>query len=324
MTHPLDLALSLNLNGQFDAGEDILKPLAEQGDPRAIFNLGWHHMRHGRFLEGMKGLTYGRELNCFGLPPLKTDKPIWNGESLTGKKLLFRCEGGYGDQITFLRFAETFRFMGTHVTVSCSREMFPLFRTVKWIDGLIDNSSAQAADFDYWVPAMSAPLVLGCEYDDLSGKPFIDRPEALPLSGKLKVGLRWAGNPKFEHEQHRKFPVELMTSLADIDATFYSLQRDNDMIDLPKGISDLSPFMSDWLATAKIIAGLDLVISSCTATAHLAAAMGIETWIIVPILPYYMWALTGEKSPWYDSATIFRQEEYGDWKAPFEQITGLP
>jgi hypothetical protein len=78
--------------------------------------------------------------------------------------------------------------------------------------------------------------------------------------------------------------------------------------------------LSTWLATRKQISKCELVITSCTSIAHLAAAMGIETWIIVPILPYYLWALPGNTSPYYDSVTLFRQEKYGDWSAPFEKI----
>ena len=52
----------------------------------------------------------------------------------------------------------------------------------------------------------------------------------------------------------------------------------------------------------------------------MAAAMGVETWIVVPVLSYYVWALPGNKSPFYDSVTLYRQKEYGDWTYPFEQI----
>jgi len=63
-----------------------------------------------------------------------------------------------------------------------------------------------------------------------------------------------------------------------------------------------------------------LVITSCTSIAHLAGAMGVETWVIVPILPYYLWALPTNTTPHYDSVTLFRQEKYGCWEAPFMKI----
>ena len=78
--------------------------------------------------------------------------------------------------------------------------------------------------------------------------------------------------------------------------------------------------MKTWRDTAEIISGLDLIITSCTSVAHLSAAMGKPTWIIVPALSYYMWVLPGNKSPWYDSVTLYRQTEYNNWNAPFEQL----
>ena len=67
---------------------------------------------------------------------------------------------------------------------------------------------------------------------------------------------------------------------------------------------------------------MDKVISSCTSVAHLAAAMGKETWIISPVLPYYLWADGKDTSIWYRNVKLFRQEKYGDWDAPLAKITG--
>ena len=79
--------------------------------------------------------------------------------------------------------------------------------------------------------------------------------------------------------------------------------------------------LDTWRQTREQISRCDLVISSCTSVAHLAGAMGIETWIVVPILPYYLWALPGNTTPNYDSVTLFRQKKYGNWNAPFKTMT---
>ena len=78
--------------------------------------------------------------------------------------------------------------------------------------------------------------------------------------------------------------------------------------------------LDTWEDTKYEISRCDLVISSCTSVAHLSAAMGIETWIVVPILPYYLWALPGDTTQHYDSVKLFRQTEYGCWKKPFQDI----
>ncbi len=85
--------------------------------------------------------------------------------------------------------------------------------------------------------------------------------------------------------------------------------------------ADLRDQLKSWEDTASILKGLDLVITSCTSVAHLSAALGVETWVIVPVLPYYVWSVPGEKSVWYDSVRLFRQTTYGDWSAPLIAVS---
>ena len=101
----------------------------------------------------------------------------------------------------------------------------------------------------------------------------------------------------------------------------YSLQKDNDIQELPDGISDLKHLLLSWEDTAACIQNLDLVITSCTSIAHLSAAMGKPTWVIVPILPYHVWAYGDEHSPWYQKTTrVFRQKTFGKWDEPFAEV----
>jgi len=316
--HPLDVALEASIGGNPNLSEEILRN-EPQTDYRVLFNLGWHEMRHGNMMKAFEHFNYGRFINVFGLPALQGK--IWKDEPLEGKTLLFRCEGGYGDQILNFRFAKRFEEMGARVLVSCAPELKEIFSRHGFI--CVDNEVIMCAHYDYWVPAMSAPYVLGVELNDLDGKPYMFPKEKRNLfskKGTLKVGIRWSGSPDFEDEQHRRFPPELMIGLHDIpNTTFYSLQRDENLVDgLPFG--DMREQMKTWEDTASIIAGCDVVITSCTSVAHLSAAMGIPTWIVTPIMPYYTWVVPGDKSHWYDSVRLFRQEKYGEWEAPFQKI----
>ena len=251
--HPLDIALSHAINGQPEISEKILREQS-QDDLRVLFNLGWHEMRNRNMLKAFEHLNYGRFINTFGLPALPGK--IWKDEPLENKTLLFRCEGGFGDQILNFRFAKRFEEMGARVLVSCASELKPLFSRHGFI--CVDNEVIMCAHYDYWVPAMSAAYVLGMEYDDLDGSAFIIPSEPRNLFSKsnhLKVGIRWSGSPEFEDEQHRRFPPELMIGLHDIpNTTFYSLQRDENLVDgLPFG--DMREQMKSWDETANIIAG---------------------------------------------------------------------
>lgn len=308
--HPLDAALTASINGYPDLSETILREQA-QDDPRVVFNLGWHEMRHGNLSKGLRLMDAGRFLNCFGLP--RIPGTIWRDEPLENKTLLFRCEGGFGDQILNFRFARDFAAKGARVVVSCASELRSFFARHGF--ACISNETVAGLHYDYWVPAMSAAHILGYEMDTLPGAPYLTA-EPRKLFAKpdtLRVGIRWAGSPEFEHQQHRVFPPEPLINLHTVPGiTLYSLQRDENLIDgLP--FADLRDQLKTWEDTASIIAGLDILISSCTSTAHLGAALGVETWIIVPALPYYTWAVPGEHSAWYDSVRLFRQTKYGEW-----------
>jgi len=311
--HPLDVALKLAIEGELDWSEGILRSQPAD-DPRAVFNLGWHEMRHGRLLSGMDKLSAGRMLGVFGSPPLQTPAPIWRGPNPT---ILFRSEGGLGDQIANARFATQMAQHG-RVVLTADAKLMGLFASLDGVAECVPEGQG-IPEHDYWVPGMSAAYVLKLEYADLSGKPYLSA-KPKKLADGFNVGLRWSGNPQFEHEQHRRFDPALMLKLAEIPgANYYSFQRDHDLLDVP--FTDLRDDMKTWTDTASLLAGLDLLITSDTSLAHCAGALGVETWVIVPVLPYYMWALPGDTTPWYDSVRLYRQTTYGKWDAPFAKLT---
>lgn len=315
----LDLALEHSIHGRPDESERILKECEDQNDARVVFNLGWHEIRHGNLNTGMRMLDAGRFINVYGLPPIPGK--IWKDEDLKDKILLFRTEGGLGDQIIQIRFVKDFEKLGAKVVVSCIPEIKSFFSNNGYI--CIDNEAVLGLHYDYWVPAKSAAHLLGYDQDTLPNSKYLKSSYKKELWSKpdtLKVGIKWAGNPKFEHEQHRRFDPQPLIDLHTLDGvTLYSLQKEDVLVDgLP--FADLRDQMKTWDDTAAIIEDLDLVITSCTSIAHCAAAMGKETWVIVPILPYYTWAYPGEKSFWYNSVKLFRQTKYGNWDEPLINV----
>jgi hypothetical protein len=263
--------------------------------------------------KGHKYLDRGRFESVFGTPDIHFNKPLWNGER--GVTVLMEMEGGFGDQFHCLRYAKLIAEYGNKVIIGGLMHLAPIMQQIEGCDVIVAHEGSKYMDFDYWVPSMSAIVALGMEYSDMSGKPYIPRDG----ESEGKVGVKWSGNPKFEHEQHRLFPKEKMwDAVKELDCI--SLQRgDKDEPDnTPEWMEKVC--LETWSDTKKQISRCDLIITSCTGVAHLSAAMGIETWVVVPILPYYLWALPGEKTPYYDSVKLFRQEKYGCWKAPFKKI----
>jgi ADP-heptose:LPS heptosyltransferase len=79
--------------------------------------------------------------------------------------------------------------------------------------------------------------------------------------------------------------------------------------------------IADFADTAALVAALDLVITVDTAVAHLAGALGVETWVLLPHFPDWRWGVAGERTPWYPSLRLFRQPTFDAW-APVVQAVG--
>lgn len=337
----LDHSLQLSINGQFDEAEKILNSLhtEQPNDPRVIFNLGWYDCRKGNFLQGIQKMSAGRHLNVFGNRHIGTLKPIWNGqESLDFKTILFNCEGGLGDQIISFRFIPIIkkRFPSCKIIVACDPSLFCLIDNLITIHHLVSNSNPAIVNHDYWIPAMSAIEILGT--NEIPSSNCLQKPLSNNYNKKFKIGIRWSGNPEFEHEQHRRFDPNLMINMLlqlkeSYDIEVYSFQRDENCIMLPSDFIDLKDDLKTWSDTAQHLSNMDFVISSCTSLAHLSATLQRPTWIIVPVLPYYIWAdvtnnIQNEddeeiycyNTPWYKTATIFRQKNYGEWENVFWKI----
>lgn len=330
--HLIDQQLNLMIRGRFDEGWKIAEEL-ERTDPtdrRAKFNRGWFLIHQGRWQEGFQCLEYGRSLNVYGSGRLNTTKPIWDGSDLTDKTVIINLEAGYGDNIIQARFATEVWRRGGRCILNCDRSLHSLFLRIPGVVKCITNEEIQSTYHDFWVPGFSCSWLFGHTVETVPNEPYIfARQESVELwktmikSDKPKVGIRWSGNPKFEHQQFRIFPPESLINLYKNrdHIQFYSLQRDNDIRELPEVISDLQHLLISWEDTAACIENLDLVITSCTSIAHLASAMGKPTWVIVPILPYHIWAYGGRHSPWYTEQTVvFRQTKFGVWSDTFEEL----
>jgi predicted SAM-dependent methyltransferase len=347
--HEIDEMLKLQLEGhhvearvlsdklEAIGAEKILDPNGKNTQDiwmRHCFNRGWFIIQDGDYQTGCKLLENGRFLNVYGSPPLRTDAPIFNPDQhdIKGKSIIVSLEGGYGDEIIHARFATSFKKLGaSHVYIASAPELISVFERIEGVDAVILRNQASSVAHDYWVPGFSSGWVSGHTFDDFPNEAYLTpRADSVEVwkgmisSDKIKVGIRWAGNPKFEHQQFRKFPENFITNLAKYpELQLYSLQKDHNLINLPEGVTDLQHFLISWEDTMAAIANLDIVITSCTSIAHISAAMGKETWVMVPVLPYHTWTYgspTNDGSPYYNCVKLFRQTEKSKWNTPFQKM----
>ena len=331
----LDYQLMLAVQGKTEQAWKVVKEL-EQERPecnRSAFNRGWFYLAKGELSKGLTLLEKGRALNAWGNEGQMGEmfSARWDGkQDLKDKFVLIYMEGGHGDEILNVRFVKQIIDKGAKVIIACRPTLAPLFARIEGVSAVAQVDILRGVWHDYYIPSFSLAHLLGCEYEDLKGESYItpnDRcvkrfSNYIKKDG-FKVGIRWGGNPEFEYQQMRAFPFKGFYDAVNQEGVdLYSLQlSDASHIDVSKyNITDLEEHLTDWEQTAGAIANLDLVITSCTSIAHLSAAMGKETWVIVPTMPYYVWAVPGSKSAWYDSVNLIRQEEFGNWDKPFTKV----
>jgi hypothetical protein len=316
--HDLDLQLTASTMGDFEQGWELAKKL-EREEPqnhRAAYNRGWYLLRQGQIQKGYQLMDRGRIVGVFGNKAPDVPTPPWDGKS-KGVVMLY-LEGGLGDQIHQVRYAKAIADRGCKVIVSCTGPLASLFVGVEGVSAVIQHEASFGIYHDFYVQGMSAVVPLGFELSDLSGKPYLPKPTVIK-SKRKRIGLRWQGNSQFEAEHNKKFPYELMfDAVKDADAEFISLQRDEGSEACPAWVRKVP--LDSWEDTRQAVASCDLVISSCTSVSHLSAAMGVETWVVTPVMPYFLYAMDGETCPYYDSMKLIRQEVFGKWDEPFAKI----
>ena len=332
--HKIDQELQMMIRGEFDNAWQVCQMIEEEepDNLRHRFNRGWFLIQQGKFREGFQSLEAGRFLSVYGSPQLPTNKTIWNGEDLNGKVVILNLEAGYGDQIISARFATEVHKLGGKAVLCCHPDLHSIFSRIPGVHSCISINEVKYTRHDYWIPGFSCSWLFGHDVDTIPNQPYLTPLKSsvelwknITATDKIKVGIRWSGNPKFEHQQFRLFPTEPLFDLANQDkAQLFSFQRDDDLRELPENIIDLQHFLISWEDTLAGLANMDLVITSCTSIAHASAAMGKDTWVIVPILPYHIWTYAAPhstRSPWYQNNTrIFRQKKFSNWDQTFADL----
>jgi hypothetical protein len=309
-------------------------------NPKLLFNHAQSLMRLGLFEEAWHGWEAGRLGTSYN--PVADIDP-WMGQSLEGKRILVLKEGGYGDGICFARWLPLLQQMGAKVSFLVWKGLAPLLAAQPWardIQIIPDSEDRQhdPSEFDYQIPLLSLPHSLGMKtWSDIPPMPKIEDPhgkfyyDAEHSLLSIRAGICWRAEENCTSRKHRSVPVEALEPLSHVTHTrWYSLCPKGkdlyrpDEFTTPEWMTDLTTDLKDWSDTAALIANLDLVISADTAVAHLAAAMGKPTWILLPMRRDWKWGdrcgPTWETTPWYRSAKTFGQDDPISWASVINNV----
>lgn len=232
--------------------------------------------------------------------------------------VLFWGEQGAGDIFQFSRFLV--KRQAQRVIFEVRPEMYRLFKAqTHWaVDELAvgENSGATDAEFDAHYPIMSLPFLRG--YTSASIKdPYMVAPGIKEFNldnSKKKVGYVWSGTANHPNNANRSMPMRYLQPLMEQKWNHYVLQ---------KGEGGPISECADWADTADLLMQFDVLVTVDTGIAHLAGALGIRTFMMVPFVREWRWGDPlehAETTPWYPSMRIFSQREPGDWEGVISRV----
>jgi Flp pilus assembly protein TadD len=285
--------------------------------------------------------------------PRVLGQPRWQGEPLEGRRVLLHAEQGLGDTIQFCRYATLVAARGGAVILQVQAPVerlmgsLPAVRAGQVEVALLGVRRGGPPQFDLECPLMSLPAVFGTTVETvpwpgayLGADPLLaferraQTPHVRPGLGPghdlaqrpLRVGLAWAGNPRYKADRQRSMELKtLLPLLRTPGINWISLQKGEaaEQLSAVAGsvfVWDGSSADHDLAETAALLATVDLVISTDTCIAHLAGAMAKPAWILLPHLSDWRWMQQVETTPWYPAARLFRQRSPGDWAGVLERV----
>lgn len=318
---------------------EICKKLKPHDDETDYF-LSLVLMRLKDYNKGLKlfekriSKTAAFELQKKSYPNKVREDNLWRGENIKDKTILIYYEAGFGDVIMFSRYLPLVANKCKKLLFMVQKPLAPLFHDNLnlGIDEIIDRYIPETEiDFDVHAPLLSLPYILGLKDNKVFAysEGYLRPNQSLAdeykkkyfNNDKIKVGIKWQGNTYYD--QDRVIPTKCFVPLMEVENTqYYSFQTFEGIedINLLDGIVDLGKDFINFSQTAAALSNIDLVICNDTSLAHLAGAMGIPCWIVLPYEVNWRWHFDLRVCDWYNSVRLFRQHDLGDWESAFNDI----
>jgi hypothetical protein len=302
--------------------------------PTAQFNLAVALLLAGNYEQGWA--QYESRWNyehLAGALPNYT-QPRWTGQDIKDKTVLVLGEQGHGDNLQFVRFVGDLTSRGARVILAVNESLKPLILGEAIPNIVVPNDPLP--EFDYWVPIMSIPGVIGSTLKNLApvqyyltANPDLQKKwqQRLGPKNRLRVGFCWSGRRDTWINQHKAMPFADMLALIKRNPNYewVNLQCDctaEEEAELIKaGVVAYPGAIGSFADSAALIMHMDVVLSVDTAVAHLSGALGRPVWVMLSQFALdWRWLLDRDDSPWYTTARLFRQPKMGDWASVTDKI----
>jgi Flp pilus assembly protein TadD len=297
-------------------------------EPDVRWNLALARLHDGAWAEGWPLYEARRER----LPRLAREGrgEAWGGAARPGETLVVESEQGLGDTLMFARFLAGARARVGRVVLHCQESLTPFLAESLDVEGVEVAPMPAEPCRGLYAPIMSLPFLLGAEVG-------VDRPYLRPSPARAaawaerlgektrpRVGLVWQGNPRYRGDADRSAPLDAFRPLLELEGVeVLSLQQVHGLEQLdalpvrPRMLEGVDA-EGAFLDTAAIMASLDLVVTTDTAPAHLAGAIGVPAALVLSARPDWRWGQGPEA--WYPRMQAFRQPALGDWSGAVEAV----
>jgi hypothetical protein len=305
--------------------------------PGAHFGLAEALLSQGKFARGWK--EYEWRFRIADVPPLMppTKKPQWDGKPIADGTLVLIADQGFGDAIQFCRYIPWAAERAPNIIVACSPQLKPILRQLN-PDMRLSVSWTDIGDFAAFCPLTSLPGLAGTGLETIPADvPYLradpdrvarwkNQLDGLTPAGLRRIGIVWAGRPAHKNDWKRSMALQALAPVAALDGVALVVlqkgpeQRQTGAYYGRAPLIHLSTEVKDFEDTMAIMAGLDLVLTVDTSVAHLAGAMGLPTWILLPWCAEWRWLKDRTDSPWYPTVRLFRQPGPNDWAGTAEAV----
>jgi len=264
-------------------------------------------------------------------------KPLTSTKNLDHNKIIFVCaEQGFGDTIQFARYVIYFERLFPNMVFGVQKDLVRLLENscitskIITLRNLLDEEISNI-EADYSCGLLSLPHLL--ELGNVKPPPLkLEIPDTLVSRWcgldlkrqKPLIGLVWQGSSTHLNDKNRSINLEVLCASLPTELDYVCLQKDISDQDLDTlhhyRIRYVKSELVDFLDTASLCKILDLVIAVDTSVAHLAATLGVETWILIALVPDWRWGLRNASSEWYPSVKLYRQMNRGDWTEVLSRV----
>lgn len=302
-------------------------------DPTPLWNEA-----HVRLLLGDFALGWERYEARWGTGDFKASlrpfkEPYWRGEPLKHRPVLIHVEQGVGDTVQFCRYLRLLAEGHPTAEIVCEvqastigllRRSFADLPRLTFVPHA-NKSGVNLPPFELHLPLAGLPRLFGTRLETIPGEtPYLAAaaPRRYRREGdSLVVGLSWKSVGTTGRK--RSLPLERLAVLLArpgvrlVDLQYGDTAEERAALERERAIAlvhddEVDP-RSDLAAFADQVAGCDLVVSIDNTTVHVAGALGVPCWVLLPYIPDFRWMLQREDSPWYPTLKLYRPPALNDW-----------